>query len=75
MSGKPTAPPLLDPADVIEQPAARDTLEGSLDVESQVALTKKKSWFGSLRHAVQKGALQAKAAVDSIRGDHIKPES
>lgn len=42
--------------------------------ELKSTLKTKKSWFGSLRDVVQKGALQAKAAVDLLRTDRHKAE-
>ena len=70
--------PLLDRTLTVSPSPARDSLKGSLDVASTdagLSLKKKKSWFGSLRDAVQKGALQAKATVDSFRGDQHKAEA
>ena len=49
---------------------AREALEANLD--GHLTLSKKNSWFESLCDAVQKGALHAKATVDSFRGDQTK---
>lgn len=54
---------------------AREALANNLDTDSNLTLCKKKSWFGSLRNVVSKGALSAKAAVDSIRVEQNKSES
>lgn len=66
--------PLLDPEGSLDDASlspARDALQGQLDA----ALTlKKKSWFGSLRDTVSKTALQAKAAVDTLRGEQSKDD-
>ena len=40
--------------------------------EASLTLNKKQSWFGSFKSAVHRGALSAKAAVESLRGS---PES
>ena len=68
--------PLLDPTQIASPSPARDALPGNLDTATEPTLTlgKKKSWFGSLRDVVQKGALGAKAAVDSFRADQHKVE-
>lgn len=58
------------PTELVTPSPARDALKGSLKAaESDLGLKKRKSWFGSMRDVVHKGALQAKAAVDSMRGD------
>ena len=36
--------------------------------EASLTLNKKQSWFGSFKSAVHRGALSAKAAVESLRG-------
>jgi len=36
--------------------------------EASLTLNKKQSWFGSFKNAVHRGALSAKAAVESLRG-------
>lgn len=53
---------------------ARQALKSNLDADddSPLTLSKKKSWFGSLRNVMSKGALQAKAAVDGFRADEQK---
>lgn len=68
--------PLNDRLEASPSSPARQALKGNLDATggSELSLKKKKSWFWSLRDAVQKGALQAKAAVDSFRGDQYKDE-
>lgn len=48
---------------------AREALQLHLDADAHAPLKKRKSWFGSVRDAFHKGALSAKAAVDSMRGD------
>lgn len=51
---------------------ARDALKGNLKAaEAELPLRKKKSWFGSMKDVFHKGALQAKAAVDSMRGEQM----
>lgn len=74
MSRSNSKAPLLDRTHAVEPSPAREALESNLDADTGLALSKKKSWFGSLRDVVQKGALQAKAAVDSIRGEQNKSE-
>jgi hypothetical protein len=39
-------------------------------LDEPLTLNKKQSWFGSFRSAVHRGALSAKAAVESLRGSH-----
>lgn len=59
----------------IEPSPARDALKGNLRAdEADLGLKKRKSWFGSMRDVFHKGALQAKAAVDSMRGEQGKHE-
>lgn len=58
-----------------EPSPAKDALRSSLRAaESDLGLKKRKSWFGSMKDAFHKGALQAKAAVDSMRGEQVKHE-
>lgn len=62
-------------SEAVEPSPAHDSLRRNLDVNEPgtgLTLSKKKSLFGNLRDAVQKGALQAKATVDSIRGEQNK---
>lgn len=56
---------------------ARDALKSNLDAatDSGLSLKKKKSWFGSLRDVVHKGAMQAKWAVETLRNDPHRAES
>ena len=57
---------------------ARDALMNNLDVSmdhESLTLKKKRSWMAGLRDVVSKGALQAKAAVDSFRGGQQQAES
>ena len=76
MSASKSKEPLLDRAETVSLSLAQDALRGNLDAtDSTLTLCEKKSWFGSLRDAAVKGALQAKAAVDSLRGDQQKSES
>lgn len=44
---------------------------GVAPAEGELTLKKKKSWFGSVKDIFQKSALQAKAAVDSVRGEQV----
>lgn len=69
--------PLTDRHEAGSPSPARQALKGNLDAagDSELSLKKKRSWFGSLRDAVHKGALQAKAAVDTFRGDQHKNET
>ena len=63
------------PAEPAQPSPARDSLKGNLRAsEADTGLKKRKSWFGSMRDVFHKGALQAKAAVDSMRGDQVKHE-
>lgn len=51
---------------------ALDALKGNLKAaDAGLGLRKRKSWFGSMKDVVHKGALQAKAAVDSMRGEQM----
>lgn len=53
-----------------EPSPACDALKDNLRADDGGSgLKKRKSWFGSMREVFHKGALQAKAAVDSMRGD------
>lgn len=78
MSRRDSKAPLLEEAKAVSPSPARDALKSNLDAntdaDSTLTLTKKKSWFGSLRDVVQKGALQAKAAVDTWRTDQPKSD-
>ena len=69
--------PLIDRTQTASPSPARDALKANLttDADSTLSLKKRKSWLGSIRDVFQKGALQAKAAVDSFRSDQEKPES
>ena len=65
------------PSEAIERSVAPDASNSNLDIvgaDPGLTLGKKKSWFGNLRDVVQKGALQAKATVASIRGEQNKSE-
>ena len=68
--------PLTDRPELAPSSPARQALRGKLDAagDADLSLKKKRSWFGSLRDAVHKGALQAKTAVDTFRGDQHKNE-
>ncbi|SMQ49086.1 unnamed protein product [Zymoseptoria tritici ST99CH_3D7] len=46
---------------------ARDALQGNLD--NTLSLTHKKSWFGSARETLSRGALSAKGYIDALRGE------
>jgi hypothetical protein len=52
-------------------PQASDDCSPSRTVlDEPLTLNRKQSWFGSFRNAVHRGALSAKAAVESLRGGH-----
>ena len=60
------------PSEHAEPSPARDALRGNLKAsEANMGLKKRKSWFGSVRDVFHKGALQAKAAVDSFRSEQL----
>ena len=67
--------PLVDRNQTASSSPACEALKGNLDAtdDASPSFRKKKSWFGSIRDVFQKGALQAKAAVDSFRTDQHKP--
>ena len=67
---------LLDRTQTTSPSPAREALQANLgaETESTLSLKKRKSWMGSIRDVFQKGALQAKAAVDSFRSDQQKAE-
>nr|POE73146.1 hypothetical protein CFP56_76410 [Quercus suber] len=56
-------------SDGVNDSPAHDALREHLDVP--LGLKKKRSWMHSLREAVQRGALTAKAAVDNFRGESV----
>lgn len=64
--------------DTVSLSPAYTALKGNLsaaDGEPSQQLKKRKSWMASLRDVVQRGALQAKSAVDVFRGDQTKAEA
>ncbi|KAK3696183.1 hypothetical protein LTR37_018085 [Vermiconidia calcicola] len=67
---------LLDRTETFSPSPARDALRGNLDggEESTLTLRKKKSWMATFRDAMSKGALSAKATVDSWRDGPQEPE-
>jgi hypothetical protein len=50
--------------------ASNDESTSRASLEESLTLNKKQSWFGSFRSVVHRGALSAKAAVESLRGSH-----
>ena len=63
------------PTAAVHTSPARDSLRGNLKAsETDHGLKKRKPWFGGMRDVFHKGALQAKAAVDSMRGEGVKHE-
>jgi hypothetical protein len=50
--------------------ASDDESPSRASLEESLTLNKKQSWFGSIRSVVHRGALSAKAAVESLRGSH-----
>jgi hypothetical protein len=48
--------------------ASDDCSPSRTALDEPLTLNKKQSWFGSFRSAVHRGALSAKAAVESLRG-------
>ena len=48
---------------------AREALKTTLEADAHLTLRKNKSWLGSMKDVFQRGALQAKAAVDTLKGD------
>jgi hypothetical protein len=50
--------------------ASDDCSPSRTALDEPLTLNKKQSWFGSFRSAVHRGALSAKAAVESLRGSH-----
>ncbi len=67
----------LERVGAVSPSPARKALRSNLslaDGDGHQTLRKKKSWMASLRDVVQKGALQAKYAVDLFRVDAHKDE-
>ena len=63
---------LLSSVSTTETSPAQEALQSNLEPRSK--LIKKLSWYDAARGLVQKGALQAKGLVDTLRKDITKEE-